>query len=71
MTTEEAMGAALELQKALEKLHAAHGDLWTAFNSAGTAAAASVMVLVFTRMENIEREIEDLKQRLATLEAQR
>jgi hypothetical protein len=68
MTTEERTGAALELQRALEKLHSAHGDLWTAFNSAGTAAAASVMVLVFTEIENIKREIETIKARLTELE---
>jgi hypothetical protein len=67
MTT-ELTGSALEIQRALEKLHEAHGDLYTAFNSAGTAAAASVMVLVFTRIEIIERDVTELKQRIEALE---
>lgn len=71
MTIEEQTGAALELQRAMDKLHEAHGALWTAFNSAGTASAASVMVLVLTRIETMERDVAALKQRIEVLETQR
>ena len=69
MTTDEKTGAALELTQALDLLHKAHGALWTAFNSAGTASAASVMVLVLTRIETMERDIADLQRRVSALEA--
>lgn len=70
MTTEPT-GAALELQQAIEKIKTGHADLGTAFISAGTASAASVLVLAFNRIEQLERDVAALKQRIEALETQR
>lgn len=64
----EATGAARELQDALQKLHIGYADLFTAFNSAGTAAAASVLTLILNQQEELMRRVRRIETALGIVE---